>query len=74
MPVKDGHLLWTTPGELKAEAFYQAVLAYRWPSLNGKKMNRLSEWFDVTGLAREEILEALEDAAELLRNVEKRWV
>lgn len=48
-------VIWRQPGDVRAEAWLQATLSFRWPGAFGKYQNRICEWLDVSGLAEAEI-------------------
>lgn len=61
LDVRGSSCIWLQPGDVRAEAWMQATLAFRWPGAFGKYQNRVCEWFDVSGLMQDEIAAALDE-------------
>jgi hypothetical protein len=56
---KDSSCIWRRPGDVRAEAWIQSTLAFRWRAAFDQKIHRLCEWFAVPDLAVPEIAAVL---------------
>ena len=55
LEIAGSSVIWKQPGDVRAEAWLQATLSFRWPGAFGKYQNRICEWFDVSGVPETEI-------------------
>lgn len=58
--------IWRKPGDTRAESWIQATLAFRWRPAYEQKHNRICEWFGVSGLAAEGVIETLDEVYGLM--------
>lgn len=56
--------IWREPGDVRAEAWMQATLSFRWPAAARLRQTRISEWFDVSALTVQEVTAVLAEIYE----------
>ena len=53
--------IWRKPGDLRAESWIQATLAFQWRPAYPQAAPRMCEWFDVAGMPGPRIVRTLDD-------------
>ena len=60
LQASEGITIWKFPGDVRTEAYVQVMLAFRFNSLHSRE-RRLSEWFSIGDMSRDEIISFLNE-------------